>query len=354
MAKRSSSRGDPLLEALGRLRPAGVEGPLPGWVRALVGSDDVDVAVADARSESPASVIAWLAALLTEEAVATLDELADDEAVLRVLDVLCRLETPDTTLVEAVADALVGALPTTDGDDRALELVIGRLAELVAERPEALEILLAAHAAALDDDDDILDLYEDVLAASSADDPRVRAVLLQQFEEDPESGARLLAWHGDRRFLPPLRALWDAMPPTPPTGDEDAAWTGHAVGRALERLGTEHGERFDAEARAKLRAYADAAAAFDRAYARARPDDELGLDDEFRSFLDDLDDEPMLTDPAASPLTRALDDAMGLEPVGPPVPPLERKATPGRNDPCWCGSGRKYKKCHHDADAAKG
>ncbi len=20
--------------------------------------------------------------------------------------------------------------------------------------------------------------------------------------------------------------------------------------------------------------------------------------------------------------------------------------TPGRNDPCWCGSGRKYKKCH--------
>jgi len=19
---------------------------------------------------------------------------------------------------------------------------------------------------------------------------------------------------------------------------------------------------------------------------------------------------------------------------------------PGRNDPCWCGSGRKYKKCH--------
>ena len=19
---------------------------------------------------------------------------------------------------------------------------------------------------------------------------------------------------------------------------------------------------------------------------------------------------------------------------------------PGRNDPCWCGSGKKYKKCH--------
>ncbi|MEN6532475.1 MAG: SEC-C metal-binding domain-containing protein [Bryobacteraceae bacterium] len=24
--------------------------------------------------------------------------------------------------------------------------------------------------------------------------------------------------------------------------------------------------------------------------------------------------------------------------------------TPGRNAPCWCGSGRKYKKCHLNAD----
>src|SRR5450759_802013 len=23
---------------------------------------------------------------------------------------------------------------------------------------------------------------------------------------------------------------------------------------------------------------------------------------------------------------------------------------PGRNDPCWCGSGKKYKKCHLDSD----
>ncbi|MGI6034130.1 MAG: SEC-C metal-binding domain-containing protein, partial [Coriobacteriales bacterium] len=24
--------------------------------------------------------------------------------------------------------------------------------------------------------------------------------------------------------------------------------------------------------------------------------------------------------------------------------------TPGRNDDCWCGSGKKYKKCHVHAD----
>jgi uncharacterized protein YecA (UPF0149 family) len=25
----------------------------------------------------------------------------------------------------------------------------------------------------------------------------------------------------------------------------------------------------------------------------------------------------------------------------------------GRNDLCWCGSGKKYKKCHMDSDVAK-
>ncbi|MBN1484379.1 MAG: SEC-C domain-containing protein [Chloroflexia bacterium] len=27
----------------------------------------------------------------------------------------------------------------------------------------------------------------------------------------------------------------------------------------------------------------------------------------------------------------------------PPRPPADK---PGRNDPCWCGSGKKYKRCH--------
>jgi hypothetical protein len=30
--------------------------------------------------------------------------------------------------------------------------------------------------------------------------------------------------------------------------------------------------------------------------------------------------------------------------------PVRRSATPGRNDPCWCNSGKKYKKCHLDSD----
>ena len=26
---------------------------------------------------------------------------------------------------------------------------------------------------------------------------------------------------------------------------------------------------------------------------------------------------------------------------------------PGRNEPCWCGSGKKYKKCHEPEDHKK-
>jgi SEC-C motif-containing protein len=33
--------------------------------------------------------------------------------------------------------------------------------------------------------------------------------------------------------------------------------------------------------------------------------------------------------------------------VAAPTPP------PGRNDPCYCGSGKKYKQCHLDLDEAE-
>jgi uncharacterized protein len=32
--------------------------------------------------------------------------------------------------------------------------------------------------------------------------------------------------------------------------------------------------------------------------------------------------------------------------IGPRVETLRRADVPGRNDPCYCGSGKKYKKCH--------
>ena len=40
----------------------------------------------------------------------------------------------------------------------------------------------------------------------------------------------------------------------------------------------------------------------------------------------------------------------------PEQPQTVRKSGPqvGRNDPCWCGSGKKYKHCHMQADQKQG
>ncbi len=52
---------------------------------------------------------------------------------------------------------------------------------------------------------------------------------------------------------------------------------------------------------------------------------------------------------AASGAPGAAEDYDGIE--GEPLPPVEQRRVDdseqiGRNDPCWCGSGKKYKKCH--------
>src|SRR5262249_21993767 len=39
-----------------------------------------------------------------------------------------------------------------------------------------------------------------------------------------------------------------------------------------------------------------------------------------------------------------------FEPLDEDEPIVRSGPKIGRNDPCWCGSGKKYKKCHLDAD----
>ena len=57
---------------------------------------------------------------------------------------------------------------------------------------------------------------------------------------------------------------------------------------------------------------------------------------------DAADDGEVLEVEVATPalLTAMLDDTSDADPVGEPL-----AWPPGRNDPCWCGSGSKYKKC---------
>ncbi len=49
-------------------------------------------------------------------------------------------------------------------------------------------------------------------------------------------------------------------------------------------------------------------------------------------------------DPPAAPPWRTPRQATSFAGLRPPTPSRARKL--GRNAPCWCGSGKKYKKCH--------
>jgi preprotein translocase subunit SecA len=55
--------------------------------------------------------------------------------------------------------------------------------------------------------------------------------------------------------------------------------------------------------------------------------------------------------PAPSPMARNIRTNKDAE-----MPQTVRKSGPqlGRNDPCWCGSGKKYKQCHMQSDQAQG
>jgi hypothetical protein len=94
--------------------------------------------------------------------------------------------------------------------------------------------------------------------------------------------------------------------------------------------------------------------------------------DEFRLFavvgMADLGDrraipilEQALTDPALPEMDRrdvigALEELGARPKIHPPTIPIflespkARPAKLGRNDPCWCGSGKKYKHCHLSSD----
>ena len=44
------------------------------------------------------------------------------------------------------------------------------------------------------------------------------------------------------------------------------------------------------------------------------------------------------------------DAVAASDPKAAPRAPAGKRKRPGRNDPCWCGSGKKYKKCHQKED----
>jgi SEC-C motif len=234
--------------------------------------------------------------------------LADDQA------------EPEGALFHAVD--LLGAL----GEARAVPILLRCLehddlfdglappaaAALRALGPSAFDGCLAAYA--MTTNEDFRDRLAGVMSRCGVHDERLYACLVETLQRTPELGASYLAEYGEARALGVLAQTFDTLP----LRDEEIPLANHVfieLRAAIEDLGgqltpAQH-QKFEA---------ADAA--------RRRLVAQMSWD----------------VDPPAAPAWRTpLRATSGLGPR-PPLPAGTRKL--GRNAPCWCGSGQKYKKCH--------
>jgi len=136
---------------------------------------------------------------------------------------------------------------------------------------------------------------------------RVRNALLRVADDVPGHGATLLVRRGDWRAVPELMRRLDQLVLAPP--DHCALCTRLDL-EALESAAKTLGGIFTDEQYER----------FDEAVARG--------EEELEPWEDSLD--------------------------GPPPAPAPRLVRPGRNAPCHCGSGVKYKKCCLSADERRG
>jgi tetratricopeptide (TPR) repeat protein len=99
-------------------------------------------------------------------------------------------------------------------------------------------------------------------------------------------------------------------------------------------------EQHGREAEVKPEVLADLRAALSHGFDGGQPREPSAL---CRQLVPDLDKIPVKRPmkPSDLPLPRVTAAAPSVEP-------------PNRNDPCWCGSGKKYKSCHMAADQKRG
>ena len=140
-----------------------------------------------------------------------------------------------------------------------------------------------------------------VLSRLNVRDPRILTLLLDELRRDPLSGAAYLGQYRDPTALPELQAAFDAFP--------------------LDSSG----RMFANQALVELHATIE----------------------DCGGVLTPAQHAKYLA--ATSPQRKFREELLGLttgQPTSSLPAPARAKDRPGRNDPCWCGSGRKYKKCH--------
>ena len=231
--------------------------------------------------------------ILEDETLSQIDSPGEGWAPIHAAELLGDLRA--ATAVEP----MLRALTRTDTLDILHDRVLASLPRIGAP---VVEPALRAAASA---DGEVLDSVACVLAGIGLRDDRILNVLLAQLRRAPDFAGNL-AEYGDPRALPSLLEALDAFE----LDESGNPFANHAlieIRCAIEELdGT-----LTAEQQLKCRRGQKAAEFFRQA------------------LLERLE---------------------GRADASPPVAPACRNDRPGRNDPCWCGSGKKYKRCHLDAD----
>lgn len=156
-----------------------------------------------------------------------------------------------------------------------------------------------------------------VLSQADTHDPRILALLLVQLDRDVMAGAMNLGRYGDPAALPDLLRAFDATP----LSARRAMFADQAL-IELQASIVDMGGVLNAAQQAKFR-------------------DACSPNDAFRKQMLDALSSLSQNPQAQNPLPRP-----AQPPNQPKQLPIYARDRPGRNDPCWCGSGKKYKKCH--------
>lgn len=173
-------------------------------------------------------------------------------------------------------------------------------------------------------------------------------------------GMRVKEWEArleqDEELFHAVMDIFDLIPPEWMDGGDDLAEDWDEGGDEFDAADDDTDEALDdALDEAWLDAMAERSAAPGRSAEFEDEDEdegEFGYEDEDDAFDDTFDDGPLSLDERFEIIGTIADTLhqchlLRIDEATPRIP-RRVSATPGRNDPCPCGSGRKFKKCHGD------
>lgn len=196
---------------------------------------------------------------------------------------------------EAAIAPMLELLAATEWDELLHDAIVQALPRLGAAVVEPALAAYAKHA-----EDEFRDAVSTILAELGVRDDRILSVLRKQLALDAELGAGDVARYGDPRALDDLGRAFDEYE----LADTDNPFCNQTLVELAEAIETLGGTLTPRQARK-----------YDRA---------MEPYERWRKMR------------VAARMAR-------------PSPP-SRAERPGRNELCWCGSTKKYKKCHLDAD----